>query len=110
MSGIKILIATYARVNTCEVTLELFDQDNNLIASQKADGSKLEDNSYFSFMFDPINDSKGKTYYLKIKSDGTEENSITAWMSNEDAYADGKFYINDQESTGDLCFTLYYDY
>lgn len=110
LSGIKILIATYARVNTCEVTLELFDQDNNLIASQKADGSKLEDNSYFSFMFDPINDSKGKTYYLKIKSDGTEENSITAWMSNEDAYADGKFYINDQESTGDLCFTLYYDY
>lgn len=110
LSGIKILIATYARVNNCEVTLELFDQDNNLIASQKADGSKLEDNSYFSFMFDPINDSKGKTYYLKIKSDGTEENSITAWMSNEDAYADGKFYINDQESTGDLCFTLYYDY
>lgn len=110
LSDIRILLATYARVNTCEITFELFDQDNNLIASQKVDGSKLKDNSYFDFRFDPISDSKGKTYYLKIKSDGTEENSITAWMSNEDAYADGKFYINDQESTGDLCFTLYYDY
>jgi len=110
LSDIRILLATYARVNTCEITFELFDQDNNLIASQKVDGSKLKDNSYFDFRFDPISDSKGKTYFFKIWSDGTEENSITAWMSNEDAYADGKFYINDQESTGDLCFTLYYDY
>jgi hypothetical protein len=74
------------------------------------DGSKLKDNSYFDFRFDPISDSKGKTYFFKIWSDGTEENSITVWMSNADAYVDGKFYINDQENTGDLCFTLCYDY
>ena len=110
LSAISVQLATYARINKCNVTLELCDLDGNVITFKKINGSEIIDNAFYNFEFEPISDSKGKTFFLKIKSDGTEENSITAWMSSIDVYSEGKFYINDKEETGDLCFKLIYNY
>jgi hypothetical protein len=104
-----VQLATWARINNCEVTLTLLDERNNPIAVQKIDGKNIVDNAFFNFNFKPIVYSKGMMYYIEIKSNATDENSITAWKSNNDVYPLGKLYLNGKESIGDLCIKLFYE-
>ena len=107
--SINVKLATYARINNSEVTLTLLDQNNHPLAYQKINAKTLHDNAYFRFNFKPLEDSKGRMYYLEIKSDATDENSITAWKSKNDVYPPGGLYINGKEDTGDLCMQLFYE-
>jgi Gpi18-like mannosyltransferase len=106
---VNVQLSTWARVNDCEVTLALVDDRNNTVASQKIDCKKIVDNAYYGFDFEPIKHSKGTMYYVEVKSNGTSQNSITAWKSSKDVYQPGKLYKNGKEDTGDLSIALFYE-
>jgi len=109
LADVSIKLATYGRKNNCEITLTLFDNKNNPLAIKKIDGMVIPDNEFYKFSFNPIAQSKGKMYNIEIKSNGTAENSITAWKSNNDVYSSGRLYINEKEVSGDLNIELVYD-
>jgi hypothetical protein len=106
---VNVKLATYARKNNCHVTLTLLDEANLPIATQKMDGETMTDNTFYKFKFKSIEHSKGKLYSIEIKSDGTVENSISAWKSNADVYLPGKLYLNGKVDTGDLNIELFYN-
>jgi hypothetical protein len=106
---INVQLSTWANADDCEVTFALLDDKASAIASQNIDCKAIVDNAFYSFNFKPIENSKGKMYYVEIKSNGTSKNSITAWKSSKDVYQRGKLYINDKEETGDLSIALFYE-
>ncbi|MCX6054914.1 MAG: glycosyltransferase 87 family protein [Chloroflexi bacterium] len=107
--SIGVDLSTWDRINDCKVTLTLLDEKNTVVATQIIDGKTLVDNAFYIFSINPVENSKGKKYYIEISSDGTYENSITAWRTINDIYEPGKLYINGKEEVGDLCIFVYYD-
>lgn len=97
LSGVSLLLATFARRNTCHVDLRLFrmmdgDSEGNDAAGEREsadfrlerelriDAGQLYDNSDFDFFFEPIEMSKGVTYILSVSSrDSCKGNAITVW-------------------------------
>jgi Gpi18-like mannosyltransferase len=106
---VNVKMGTLDRVNACEVTLTLSDESNNIVVLRKIDCKSLVDNAFYNFEFKPIENSKGKMYYIEISSNGTSKNSITAWKSSHDVYPPGKLYKNGIEQTGDLSIALFYE-
>jgi hypothetical protein len=106
---VNVQMSTGARVNQCEVTLTLSDDQNKIVAVRKLDCASIVDHAFYSFDFRPIEHSKGKTYTLEISSNGTGKNSITAWKSTNDMYPPGKLYKNGEEQMGDLSIALFYE-
>jgi hypothetical protein len=106
--GVDMLLATWGRKNKCDVTLNLLDKDNIVVATQNIDGQLMADNSWVRFSFPSILNSKGKRYFIEIKSNGNDDNSISAWQTNESIYTAGQLFVNDNMVSGDLCLKLLY--
>ena len=106
---INVKLGTFQKVNQCNLTFSLYDENMKLIASSTADGSKIKDNSFYQFIFNPIENSKGKKYTLKIQSDGDLNNSIALWISTTDIYPQGTFEINNNKVSSDMDMQLFYD-
>ena len=106
---VNVQLSALANADDCEITFALLDDKASAIASQNIDCKAIVENAFYSFNFNPIENSKGKIYYLEVKSNGTSKNSITAWKSSKDVYQLGKLYKNDIEETGDLSIALFYD-
>ncbi len=109
LSIINLRLGTWDRVNQCAATLSLLDDRQNVVAERELDCASIVDNAPYSFDFEPIEESKGKLFYLEIRSNGTTRNSITAWKSSNDVYPSGKLYKNGEEETGDLSIALFYE-
>lgn len=91
LSRIDVKVGTYARVNTGTLTLHLREHpDGPDIRSLAVDVSKLRDNAYLPFTFEPIWDSADRQYYLVLTSSGSREgNAVTVWASRCDCLSDG---------------------
>ena len=109
LSIINVRMGTWDRVNQCEAVLTLFDNANEMVAERKLDCQLIVENAFYSFDFEPIQNSRGKLFYLEISSNGTTRNSITAWKSANDVYPSGKLYKNGEEEIGDLSIALFYE-
>ncbi len=83
LSGVSLFLATYARVNTCSVSMDLTDSATGaLVYSHTESCGNLKDNSYWSLFFDPIPDSAGKTYTATLRVSGAKaDNTITAYTT-----------------------------
>ncbi|HSX24417.1 MAG TPA: glycosyltransferase family 39 protein, partial [Candidatus Andersenbacteria bacterium] len=97
LSGIGILIATYSgRDNTHPIVLHLRDsvRAENDIRIVSVPASKFGDNQFYNFLFKPIADSQGKTYFFAIDSpESVHGNAIAIDINNQDTYAQGTAYI-----------------
>ncbi len=82
---ISVLFGTYKRINRCKVIFELYEDSeskSSLTARKEVSASKIEDNAYLTFSFDPIENSKLKWYRLVISSpDCTPDNTVAVWCS-----------------------------
>jgi hypothetical protein len=107
--NINVQFSTNDRVNNCEVTLTLTDDSNHVVAARDLDCKLMIDHAFYNFDFDPIANSKGKTFYLEISSNGTGRNSVTVWKSSQDVYLPGKLFKNGNEEPGDLSIALFYE-
>lgn len=108
---IEILLATYARTNTKDVIFHLkenYDSKEDIV-TLVVNAREIQDNSYYSFNFEPIKISKGKSYYFYLESpNSVSGNAITAWCSSNDTYDGGSLYHNHEEIAGDIQFITIY--
>lgn len=92
--SLKIMFATYIRINTCDVKIAIFDIINENIFQDNIENRQLIeplricefnaidvlDNQYHTVIFNPILDSKGKTYKIEITSpNATDEHHLAVW-------------------------------
>lgn len=72
---------------------------------------QIMNNEFNSFIFDPMPDSKGKSYVFSIQSpESNSANSIAIWYNDDSAspYAGGTAFVNNTPLEGDLRFKAYY--
>ncbi len=109
LSRVEVLLANYGRVNQSNVTIEIIADDGSCVYSSTLAAESIADNSYFPIDFEPIADSKGHTYTIKVLSDTNDpNNAITAWASYNDNYASGALLRNGADAGFDVAFNAIY--
>jgi hypothetical protein len=106
---IDVLLATYCRTNTCDLTFRLragFSTGEE-VAAITVKGITVQDNKWHPFRFPPLLDSKGRTYYFSLESaNATPGNALTAYRYS--ASEIGGCYEDGRPGSGSLAFRTYY--
>ncbi|OQY11896.1 MAG: hypothetical protein B6I31_04105 [Desulfobacteraceae bacterium 4572_19] len=83
---VKIMLATYLRINTCNIKILIFEEEKEAQHSItplricEFNAINALDNQYYKIMFQPIINSRGKVYRFEINSpNATEEQHIAVW-------------------------------
>lgn len=86
------------------------DSDVDL-AALKVDISELGHSRAYKFEFPALPDSRGKTFYFVLDSEGVGGAvKLSLWKSTADSYLEGAAYVDGQRQTGDLVFQTFYSY
>ena len=106
---IDVLLATYCRTNTCDLTFRLqagFPVSQEII-TMTVKGANVQDNKWYTFRFPPLLDSRGRTYYFSLESaNATSGNALTTYRYSASEF--GGRYDNGQPGDGSLAFRTYY--
>jgi hypothetical protein len=106
LTSLSVCFATYKRVNSGFVIMELFDPARKVVASARADVSKFRDNSYHEFAVDkPL--QIGKTYEVRLRTDNCRSGSaVTAKWGQKTR--SGFFFVGSKMLGGELSLSLLY--
>lgn len=110
LSAIEIFVDTKDRKNRSNITIDIIDQEGNKVVRSITQNAKnFKNNSYVKFDFEPISDSKNKSYLLEVKSSNEDINKAIALMATDkDSYKDGNLFVNNIEQQKDIRFKTYY--
>ena len=112
LTGFDFCVTTFARQDQSSFQVSIGEtggdaplQTWEILSTGVPDGQYLEFN-----LTTPVQDAAGKEFYVEITSlDGTREDSIGIFTSNNNSYYDGVLYENGRQTGGDLCFHVYGD-
>lgn len=88
---LKIMLATYMRINTCSIRFCMFEDTSEDKAPNTAyplrscefNAIDVLDNQYHTIIFPPVSNSKGKVYRVELDSpNATDEQHIAVWCSD----------------------------
>jgi 2-polyprenyl-3-methyl-5-hydroxy-6-metoxy-1,4-benzoquinol methylase len=103
--AISLNVATYCRqINSVARLLILNDEGSEVIREKEMDTTGFIDNTWQTFFFKPISDSKGKRYIFCIETNGNDE-AITLWTNNT---IKGICKKNGSSLNHAICFRTYY--
>jgi glycosyltransferase involved in cell wall biosynthesis len=108
---IDLLVGTYRRRNTRDVVLHLKHSPEapDDLATASINASLLADNAYASFIFEPLPDSAGKSYYLYVESpESVPGDAVTVWAYGHVDLTEAQRYENGRPAEGQLLFGLFY--
>jgi len=111
LKGINVNLATFARNNTQDMVFRLTDgPDGEEIATIVINASRIVDNRFHPFHFDPVLDSRGKLFRFTLESpESTPGNAVTAWIDYQTAMGEGEVLrVNGRRHPGRLSFKAYY--
>ncbi len=112
LSGVAVMMATWNRVNNCDVGLHLrLEGTDHDISTQQLKCSAIQDNSWVRFDFTPIKDSRGKKFVFLVESpNAAPGNAVTIWMASvQGIYADGSLLLNGKSVPGALRFMTFHE-
>jgi len=103
---IGISVATFMRINTGNIIIQLEDSQGDIIAYKKIKAESVQDNSIEKLS---VKKSVDKDFYtLKIISDGgAEQASITVYRNSGVNYLGHGYWVNGVECEGTLQLSLY---
>jgi hypothetical protein len=107
---IDLSTATYARTNSAPVIFHLRSSPTagSDIYSASVPGPEIQNDRPTSFLFPPLPDSRGRSYYFFIESPGSQAgNAITVYANENDQYPGGTAYRDGKAVPGDLAFKAY---
>ena len=105
IAAVSVKVATYRRINSCDVRLRVFGEDGVLLGETSVDCSDAADNRFFKLEFEnSIENVGGKKLELSFTSDGTAGNAISFWTTGTDYYTDGELRINEKRADVDIAF------
>lgn len=97
LSAVGIMFATYSgRANTGQLEFHVRESPDapEDIRTSTAQVSDLKDNQFYRFEFEPIEESKGKTYFVFVTSTNSlPGSSVTVDIHTNDPYPNGSAYI-----------------
>lgn len=108
LSGINIFLSTYNRSNIGETTINIMNNDSEILRSVKIKNNEVEDNKYKYITFAPIENIKNKVLFITITSQANKDNALTIWRDNK-TDANTKLYVNNVSKEGTLVFDLIYE-
>lgn len=110
LTGVSIVLATYARPVKGNLIFELLDENEIVLNSQVIKFKEIEDNHAFGFEFPIIYNSDNNLYYVRLSApDAQSGSTITAWASNSDTYTFGELSNElGHKIRGDLRFNLHF--
>ncbi len=108
LTKIRLLPATYARINEGTMTVSLEDNEGQNLGTWQYDVSTLPDNSYIDLTLNNrIEDCSGRTYYLNVSSTSSNDSAATLYTT---VYGGSSGLMHNGEALGcSLCFMLEYD-
>ncbi len=117
LNRIDLLLQTYGRKNSSDVTLRLLavpeNSDNPLqgleVYRTTFNAAAVSDQSWRTFTFPPMPDSAGKTYLIALESpQSTDGNAITVGGIERDAYTAGTAFLGPVPVPADITFRTCY--
>jgi hypothetical protein len=107
---VDVMLATYARTNEGPVLFHMSDGVGGAeLITITIDASRLCDNAYQRFFFDPIERSANREFLFYLEAPGSETgNAITVWKTSFDSYPGGQAYVDGHPAEGDVRFAAYY--
>lgn len=126
INGVELMLATFARKNQGNLTLELIDSSGKIIASNTVKMESLADNSYAWFDLHHSDLIKNQKYRLRLTCDEcTPDNAITWWAFKQEyessvflfnsfgpatrkIYSHGEAYVDGANVGGAYSFRLYF--
>lgn len=108
---VDVLLATYARENTAEITFHLkaspaAPQDLVRIGVK---ASRIKDNQLQAFTFPHLSSSANQTFFFDLDSpDSRPGDAITIWSHSGNPYPEGIQYIDGSPTESDLAFVAYF--
>jgi hypothetical protein len=110
MCRIDLKLGTHGRENDRDIIFQLWQTSpkRTLVVQQDFSASVVNNNQYNPIRFLSIEHSKNQEYYFLLHSPkSTPDNSICAWMNDENIYDEGSLMLNNRHSLGDLVFRVY---
>lgn len=86
LSSIDLYMATYARNNTGLITLDIIDEQRELIGSSNLNSADLRDNSWATFKFHNITLIKGGKYKLRLTAKNSTSGNAVTWYAFSGKY------------------------
>jgi len=87
--------------NKKNIILRVFDEGDNFIRSSELSGVNIEDGDFVKFVFEPILESKGKSYYFILSSpDAGQEETIEVFIINPNESILNYEYLGERFSGG----------
>lgn len=112
---IDLLMATYARHNSHDVTFHLVEGSREELFQTFFNAAEVQDNGFFSFDFPALDSSRGKVFLFYLTSpdsvptsESSSGDAITVWSTIVDSYPEGAKYVNGDFTEGDLTFITFY--
>lgn len=100
IASVEAMIGTYMRTNYFLLRLEVYEEESNvLLTSCEINASKLIDNAYEQFNFDPIQTVCGKQYRIVFRSEGANSENTVAFYRTGDDTADA---VNHAQINGSM--------
>lgn len=109
ITGFAIKFATYGRENTCDVSIVLKDQKDEIVYKTNINAKQIIDNMYMWFYLDePYGDKNSIQEYKIIVASNTDDdsNAITIWRSKTDNLKQAVLSISGTPQDGDLSFRV----
>jgi 2-polyprenyl-3-methyl-5-hydroxy-6-metoxy-1,4-benzoquinol methylase len=104
LMAISLFVATYCKQIDSMVELAILEPDKSEIRKIEINSKEFIDNTWQTFFFTPIPDSKGKKYIFCIETTGKNE-AITLWTNKKVA---GICKKNSKPVNFAICFRSYY--
>lgn len=113
LNRVEILLLTYGRKNTHEVTWRLLEVPEGAESSLQGvelfsmtfDAATVRDQGWRTFNFPKIPDSAGKTYLIVLQSPTSEPgNAVTVGGIDKDIYAPGSAFFGPTPVSADITF------
>jgi len=109
-SRVYLLLSTYGRDNTADITVKIKARDpaeKEALAAITVNASEIKDIAWYLFKFDPIEFDSRIPYFLTLESPGScIGNAVTVYRSGRNVYKKGSLYINHKKTNYDLCVRI----
>ncbi len=112
LAAVEVLLVVYGETGASDGELifhlrkDVTSQED--LATRTFRTSDLTHNQTLRIVFDPVPDSRGRSYYFFFE--GTAGSQVTVWYNTIDAYGGGNAVFSGQAQAGDLRFKTFYDY
>lgn len=106
--GYSVLFATYDRVNTGNVTIQLSGQTSgNIYFLKSYSANEFADNSYVNLLLNGTSVSvQDKVMELTVLSDSRPYEALTIWSTEEDSVPECTLTVGGALKKGDLCIKI----